>query len=188
MLLVIAIIGILFGIGMNGYRSQRDNFIFNDSLSRVLTLIKTARNYAITSRAAYIDGVATIPPDGYGVDIRRSGTPGQSVLTLFANTGNTDANANRFDPADHVEETYTLPIQTNFEALLKNDKTTAIDGSEAVIIFRPPLANTFISNNQAPDDPVNTLFMQFTNRATAATQRKHFISINRTAGFPELEL
>lgn len=187
MLIVIGIIGVLFGISSNLYRTERDRFIFNDSLSRVLTLIQTARNYATTSRAAYnpADGTSVIPAEGYGVDIRRSATPGESTLTLFANTSAEGAEANRFGTGDLTEETYTIPTQTVFEGILPELKTAATIG-EAVILFRPPLADTFISNNG--DTTINTLYLRFSNRLTSATQKKRFISINRTAGFPELEL
>ncbi len=186
MLLVLAIIGVLFGIGTNLYRKDRDLFIFNDSLSRVLSMIQTARNYATTSRAAYLpDGTSKIPPEGYGVDIKRSATLGQSVVTLFANTGVDGAEVNRFGAGDITEETYTIPTQTVFEGILPDSKTAATIG-EAVILFRPPLAETSINNNQ--DMTINTLYLRFSNRLTSATQKKHIISINRTAGFPELEL
>lgn len=186
LVLVIGIIGVLFAIGSKTYREERDRFAYNDSLSRIIQMIKTARDYASTSRAAMVGGTPTIPPQGYGVYIERLPAP---RVILFANTG---SDANRFEAGadgDLVEETYPLPSQTIFEAMLAGEtRETAVLISDpgALIIFRPPLSTPFISNNATTLFP--TLVLRFVNRNAPAGAERDFISINRIAGFPELEL
>ncbi|MBN1258695.1 prepilin-type N-terminal cleavage/methylation domain-containing protein [Candidatus Peregrinibacteria bacterium] len=203
LILVIAIIGILFGIAGNTYRNQRSRYEFNDSLQRVISLINTARNYAVTSRSAYVGNVPTIPPEGYGVYIEKSATAGGSKIILFANTGSDN---NKYDNTDVIEETYTIPKATVFEALTGDVSGT----SKAVIIFRPPLAEVFIGS--VADGTVTeqeNLTISLYSVETPKIQKldgegnpvldgenhpvmipppaavRH-IKINKTAGFPEL--
>ena len=158
LILVIAIIGILFGIAGNTYRNQRQRYDFTDSQQQILSLINTARNYATTSRATYdknkVDNPATpnderlyIPPEGYGVSIERA----TKKFVLFANTKVDGNSINQYDTGaggDVVEETYTLPNATVFDSLLQPRSSTGL--SKAVIIFRPPLAEVTITDNAVP--------------------------------------
>ena len=198
MMLVLGILGILFAIATNTYSSQRQKFEFEDSLSRVITLIKTARDYAVTSRPYYdkASDKSIVPPEGYGVYIDRA----SKQLILFANTAPADIDSlktikiNTYDaPGDVIEEQYTLPGTAVFEALINGVKqTTTPDNTvpKAVIIFRPPLADTFISNNGDPAVPANlidtlTMKLFFAGSPNVETA-KRYITINKTAGFPEL--
>ncbi len=186
LVLVVAVIGVLFGIGTRTYRNERDRFVFNDSLSRILNLIKTARDYAITSRSAETPTGLVIPREGYGVHINR--TSGQ--FTLFANLG-PDVNRFEGDAADPIEETYTLPSVTVLHSFLKDNKDTPLDTGEALILFRPPFAETFISNNGAAEVEANlmdTLYLRLVNQGAPEGAPASFIFINRVSGFPELEL
>lgn len=188
LVLVIGIIGLLFAIGSKTYREERDRFTYNDSLSRIVGMIKTARDYASTSRAAFMEEAFVVPPEGYGVFLERREAASGSRAVLFANTG---SETNRFDADDLIEATYLFPTQTVFEALLKDNRDTVIPENEAVILFRPPLGATFISNNADPaitTNLINTLFLRLKSRNAPGAAEKDFISINRTAGFPELEL
>jgi len=204
--LVVGILAILFGISTNIYRNQRARVQFNDSLTKMVSLINTARNYAITSRAVYDtskpeEDRTYIPPEGYGIYIERNATLGQSKMILFANTSIAGQNANKYDAADIVEESYAIPNVTNFESMLK-DSLTSVSNSNcvtpttasscAIVIFRPPLADTYISNNgnsTTAANLINTLSMKFSYTGSPDIETaKKYIHINKIAGFPELEL
>jgi hypothetical protein len=184
-------------------------------LTKMVTMINTARNYAATSRAVYdptITDIDTTPEDerryvpkeGYGVYIERSETPGASRMVLFANefagsvTGNDpDVNERRQynEGKDIVEEEYFISDTVVFDEMIKDPIPYRNQNpNKAVIIFIPPLADTFISNNSSYTDDRNwvdtlTLVLHFAGAPDldAANVYKR-ISINKISGFPELEL
>ena len=210
MMVVIIIITIVASIGTNTYQAQRKQVRYNDSILQVLTMIKQARNYAVTSRAVYdtcqVGSESYIPPEGYGVYIERSTTPGQSRVVLFANTQVDDAiELNQYeeelDPCDSdlKEDEYILPLDTVLNDLLTDltgptplDSNTNADENEAVIIFRPPLSDVTLAANDhpltenqltLPDD----LYLEFRRAESAVGIPSQYIHINRIAGFPEIE-
>jgi len=96
---------------------------------------------------------------------------------LFANT---DLNPNIYDKSDIDEETYTLPDVSSLTDII------GISGDEAVIIFKPPLADTFLGDNLA-EPSINELQFEFLRR-NAPDGSEKIIKINKIAGFPEVEL
>ena len=184
LIIVMAIVGILATISLNMYGKQRDQVSFNDSLSKILSMIQTARTYASTSRSAYdTAGDLNVPREGYGVYIDKTG----KKIILFANTkAGTDAEKNRYDEGNEtIEETYTLPQKMIFNSFITDPTLATI--SSAVIIFRPPLADVTITDNDVSSPKqINTLRIQF-SRVGAETVYK-YIKINKTAGFAEIEL
>lgn len=179
LLIVVLIIGLITAFGINTYQVQREQFRFTESLTKVISLINTARNYAITSRAVYDPTKATpsfIPKEGYGIHMDK--TTGE--LVLFANTG-TDFDI--YDVGDLIEETYTLPDISNLDSITRVLELEPDIGDEAVIIFRPPLAETFLGDNIS-DEPINELKFKFLRRGD---DFEKIIKINSIAGFPEVE-
>jgi type II secretory pathway pseudopilin PulG len=204
LVLVIGIIAVLTAIFAGTYRSQSESLKYTNSLNQVVSMIKTARNYAVTSRAAFVNNELVVPPEGYGLYIERSNDPGKSKLVLFANVSaeNPVEKADQFDfddedafPDDVIEEEYYFPVDTIFEAILMGDKSTPI-GDRAVIIFRPPIADAFIANNDVPDqvdvatviEPIDIIYFRFSRRGAPEDVPDKFIKLNKTAGFPEAEL
>jgi len=110
LLVVIIIIAIVASIGANNFKSQRSMVRYNDSILKVMELIKTARNYAVSSRPYYdpILKESFVPPEGYGVYVERSETPGMSRVVLFANTddpiNDSIKDRNQYDADDLFEE------------------------------------------------------------------------------------
>jgi prepilin-type N-terminal cleavage/methylation domain-containing protein len=187
LVVVMAIIALVAAMGINTYGKQRELTKFNDALSKTLSMIQTARTYASTSMSAY-DSTGTnliVPPEGYGVYIDKAG----KKITLFANVkAGTEMEKNRYDEGaggDTVEETYTLPDNMIFDAIITDPESLA--ENFAVIFFRPPLADVTITNNDATSlEQINTLSLQFSRVGTENI--KKVIKINKTAGFPEIEL
>lgn len=212
MLIVTIILGVLFSIGTRTYFRERDRFEFNNAFTKILSIIKTARNFASTSRPVYIEAEDRniIPADGYGVYIKIDPTGNNSFFTLFANTDGLnikDDKPNRFDQNDKEIESYRLPKKVDFRSFDFDDLNDVPDlglveqwtatpspgipsQTEAVIIFRPPLAQTFIGNNLLnPNDiEIDELRMNFINPAAPDVSPKkcQFISIKRAKTFPEL--
>jgi len=184
LIIVMGILAILFTLSVNTYKAQRDQTSFNNSLIDILSVIKTARDYASTSKAAGNTG--TVPVNGYGVYIVKD-VPGKSKLILFANTG---SDADKYDndgeaPDDYIEKEYIIPAKTLFGAFTGDSAN--IGTNKAAIIFKPLLEGVVITNNTAPTVTEFTdLSMQF-SREGAPTAYKT-IKINRIAGFPEIEL
>ena len=87
------------------------------------------------------------------------------------------------DAGDIEEETYTLPDVTSLISIL--DESDGDVGNTAVIIFKPPLADTFLGNNIA-EPSINELQFEFLRRNAPAGSEK-IIKINKIAGFPEVE-
>ncbi len=196
LVLVIAIIGILFAIASNTYSNQRQRYDFTNSQQQILSLISTARNYATTSRAAYFGGKMMIPPEGYGVYIEKNAAAGASKVILFANTGTDN---NKYDATDVIEETYKIPVVTVFDSLLQPESSTNL--SRAVIIFRPPLADVFIGDNDTGDFTALSVGLYLAGTPKTAFPQpdgstitripetaKRYISISKVAGFPELTI
>lgn len=192
LVIVIGILGLLFGITANIYGNQRQRFQFDDSVQQIISLINTARNYATTSRATYdpskpVDQRSYIPPDGYGVFIKKA----TGEFILFANT----LGGQQYKDGDVIEEKFTLPSVTKFEAIINGlVQTTSPDNTvpQAVMIFKPPLADTFISNNGDPNIDANlidtlTIKLSYIGSPDIPTA-KRLIRINKTAGFPELTI
>lgn len=190
LVVVMAIIALVAAMGINTYGKQRELTKFNNALSKTLSMIQTARTYASTSMSAY-DSTGTnliVPPEGYGVYIDKAG----KKITLFANVKvDTEAEKNQYNPSvvstgykgDTVEETYTLPDNMIFDAIITDPESLA--ENFAVIFFRPPLADVTITDN-ADNTGINTLSLQFSRVGTENI--KKVIKINKTAGFPEIEL
>ncbi len=188
LIIVMAIVGILATISLNVYGKQREQVRFNDSLSKILSVIQTARNYASTSRSAYdTAGDLNVPREGYGVYIDKAG----KKIILFANVkASTDDEKNQYNPSvvsegyvsDTIEETYNLPENVSIKSLSLDG--TSPDSNKAVIIFRPPLAEVTITDD-ADDASFNDLTIGVTRANSDVTKN---IKINKTAGFPEIEL
>ena len=109
LVIVMAILAVLSTIAGKTYSAEQKRVQYNNSLMDVLTSIKDARNYSITSRMTY-DKTAIpdrfIPKEGYGVYVERkvdisSGDPvyqGADVV-LFANRGDDDITKNKYENA-----------------------------------------------------------------------------------------
>jgi len=209
LLIVVMIILLVLSIGGNTYRDQRKHVTFNDSVAKVNSMIKLARDYTVTSRSAYDDTgcrpvgeEAFIPEDGYGVYISQSDTLGESRVVLFANTQASNSSDlvqynEVADPcfSDFIEEAYLLPLEVDFEWLGTDKLGTSIEGynnsnDEAIIIFSPPLADaTITAGNDFSTDPtdmvyLDDLYMRFRRSDSASSV---YIHINHIAGFPEIE-
>lgn len=192
-IIVVGIIGVIFAFSSTTFRTQRDNFSYNDSLGKVLDIIKTARNYAITSKGYWDDATSKsiIPKEGYGVFIDKDG----KTLTLFANISIGNNNLYQYDAGDVVLESYELPDSANFTDIVgvnANGADVTMTDSQAVIIFRPPLADTFIAVNPDSIPPSITEIIDLTITlkrydAPASTDGT-LITINKISGFPEIEL
>lgn len=209
LLVVIVIITIVISIGGNAYRDQQKHVNYNNAVFKVSNLIKTARNYAVTSRSVYDvcedleENRVYVPVEGYGVYIFRSDTPGESRAVLFANTEkDSEMEENQFDEidgscadSDLIEEDYTIPVDADLFSL-STDKTLPIGGNgtgdEAVIIFRPPVADALITVNDHPPSPellifLNDLYLQFRRPESDPSIPSTYIHLNHIAGFPEIE-
>jgi len=73
MFTVVVVIAILTAIGGRTYYNERDRFIFNDSLTKILGIIKSARNSATTATGVAISGKYVVPPNGYGIYLHKNG-------------------------------------------------------------------------------------------------------------------
>lgn len=197
LLIVMFIIVLLATIALTSYQKQRVRLTFDQSLINVNNLIKTARNYATTSKKTP-DGI--IPESGYGIYIDLA----EKKFVLFANVSDEDNSDDQYDvngiePDDIImddssyidingvpnSEGYFLPNTTNFESIMNENKTD-IPGGKVVILFRPPLADTTITTNTSPYTTIHTLYMKFSSQLDPEDKRT--IKINATAGFPEIEL
>jgi len=199
-MVVIVIISIVASLGANTYTNQRKQVIYNDSIAKVLSMIKQARNFAVTSRSYYdeLNGLNIIPEEGYGVYIERSDNPGESRIILFANIQVASfEEKNQYDDGDDlIEEEYFLPLDSELVGL-SIDKVLPIttgggtSDDQAVIIFRPPLADATVAVN---DDPqagalavLNDIYLEFRRVGTPLAVSSIYIHMNRIAGFPEIE-
>lgn len=211
MLVVVIIISLIASIGTGAYRNQQAHVRYNDSVFKVLSMIKQARNYTVTSRSVYDDceideaDRVYVPEEGYGVYIERDNTPGESRVVLFANTvAGDEIETNQFDvsgscaASDLIEEDFTIPGDANLVSLSvdKKDPHTGIGGSrtgdEVVIIFRPPLADATIAVNDDPPNIenlviLNDLYLQFRRPESPDSVPSTYIHFNHIAGFPEIE-
>ena len=204
LLVVIVIIAIVSSIGANNFKSQRSQVRYNDSILKVTSLIKTARNYAVTSRTYWdkVNSKNVVAPEGYGVYIEQRDTPGESKVILFANTydplTDSEEDRNQYDANDLIEEEYILPIEIDFIGISVDKLTpvhTPIGGTsgddEVVIIFRPPLATASlaVNDNPLPDQlvPLNDLYLEFERSGSLEGIPSKYIHMGKVAGFPELE-
>ncbi len=194
MIIVLGIMTIISLIGIPTYSKERDRFEFNNALIKTLQLIKTARTYALTSFPIYVGTNNIIPVDGYGVHFKLNTERGKSVITVFANTG---SNALKFDldTGDKILETFVIPKQIDFryfyfdgdkkwKDLPANERGPT--AREGVIIFKPPLGEMTLGNNDAQS--LEELGLQFENPASDAgiPKKCQTITIDRIKRFPEL--
>jgi prepilin-type N-terminal cleavage/methylation domain-containing protein len=212
MLIVTIIIAILMSIGGRIYYDERDKFIYNNALSKVMGIVNTARNLATTSTGVAVGNTYTVPPSGYGVYINLTPDANEPNFTLFASLGGSSADLNTtFDKgtikppdtmADKIIETYRLPDQLHLQFLKINDgaglqdqpTTWKLTGTtpellikEGLIMFRPPLADTYLSAGTSHPD-LEDLVMRFynPNEVKASKKKCQYISINRIRTFPDL--
>jgi len=210
LVIVISIIGVLTAIFGGAYRSQSTQVNFNNAMSKVVDIIQTARNYAVSSRSTMVSGALKIPPAGYGVYIERGATLGTSRVILFANVSDTGNRAFQYDndgpagnPADDiVEETYTLPKDIDLGAIIGDGSTVVPTPlgtpQRVVIIFTPPLADAYVVRNIGPNSSAaafNTapiqygdLRLPFSRPGAPAGTPPKYLHFDKTAGFAELEL
>lgn len=156
-----------------------------------------------------------IPVDGYGIFIDLNPAAGEPHFILFANIdpsspSGADNLPNQYDftaqaQADQIIESYRLPKQVDFHAfffdetpgngiLVKEwDTTTDPENPspggtrQAVIIFKPPLADTFLGDNGTK--VVEEVAMKFINLEAPAGASKACptIRLNRIKTFPEID-
>ena len=203
MLVVIIIIAIVSTIGTNTYKNQRSQVRYNDSIIKVLSLVKMAKNYSISSRPVFDESKPAgeenyIPKEGYGVYFERSEIPGKSRIILFANTqaNEDEAEKNQYDEGkDVIEEEYILDDATQFFGLwsdIKDPPATigGADENKAVVIFRPPLAEGFIAANDNPQldslTVLQDLYLEFKRNEADAKIPSQFIHINKISGVAEV--
>ncbi|MBI5412690.1 prepilin-type N-terminal cleavage/methylation domain-containing protein [Candidatus Peregrinibacteria bacterium] len=199
-IIVVMILAFISTISFRTYYDLREKQDFNNALNQIVELIKTARNDAITSQAVYLETAPEtpiIPSKGYGVFINLTPTETEAHLTLFANTSVQGNFADQFDEEDSILEKLSLPASITFDKLFKLSPTelrgipdTGTDiGNQAVILFRPPVAETFLSNNGDPTIPENlidTLSIQLFPKSQAT--RKKVITIDKIGGIPAIHL
>ncbi len=211
--IVTLIAAILMSIGGRVYFQERDRFEFNEAFIQMTGMLTDARNFASTSHSVYVDGLGEklIPADGYGVYIKLEPDPNiNSTFTLFANLGegssyeeyqNDESEKNakkRFDDDDKILRTFEIPGNlVNFESFYfdgtwqwDTDEPEGPTATEAVVIYTPPLADTFIGDNSlGMTDSMEELGMKFFNPAAPEDSPKkcQFIRINRVKTFPALE-
>ncbi len=202
LIIVITVMAFLTVIGGRVYYTERNRFEFNNAFIEMLGIIKTARNYATTSQAYYVDDNIknVIPIDGYGVRIKLNAATDELDFTLFANLGSgnyyedyqNDDYPDRFDNNDQTIKTYHLPKQVIFRSFYFNGneqwngEEEIPSATEAVIIFKPPMAEAFLGNNAGGS--LEELRIKFINPDAPEVSPKKclFIRINRIKTFPEL--
>jgi len=235
LLIVIAILGILFTLAGKTYTTERKRVQYNNALADVLTVIKEARNYSVTSRMAYdanrqnnsytanideslLENHRFIPKEGYGVyvEMKYAGSPtavydGAEVI-LFTNVESHDdpsgsnhemeinqynkvPTAPGFPDDDLIEQRHILEKKyITLEGLyntctpIANQKISCSNSvNSRSIIFRPPLADTYIADNNNPiSGKINTLYLVFSNPNAPSGAQKKVIRINAISGFAEL--
>ena len=202
MLVVIVIIILVLSFGFNTYQSQRKYVRYNEGISKILTLIKTAKNYAVISRSVLDESKnpgeeSYVPKEGYGIYIEKGEGQNASKVILFANTQiENEEEKNQYDAGDILEEEYILDPQVNLVGLWKDlelPEHTALSDTEknkAVIIFRPPLADTLIAVNNHPlkDElkKLDDLYLEFRQRDTPEGIPSLYIHINQISGIAEM--
>lgn len=200
MILVMGVMAILAVIGGQTYFRERDHFEFNNALIKTLQMIKSVRTNAVTSAPIFDESTQknVIPVDGYGIHFKLDKVRGASEITLFANTNNAGADAEKFDPLqDKILETYLLPKQIDFRHFWFNGvkqwqgAPAPVDergptAKEAVIIFKPPLGEMTIGDNASQS--LIELGLQFKNPSEDSTGPKKCqkITIEQVKRFPEL--
>lgn len=204
MLVVTIIIGILSTIGTRTYFNERDRFEFNNALTSTIGMINLARNMATSSQSVYSPtaGKQIVPREGYGVYINLQPINDEPNFTLFASLGDEDADPTtpnkKFNSGnDYVMERYRLPKQVEFQYFLyegiekwdNNLEPPAATKTEAVIFFRPPLADTYIGSNEVIPQDLEKLGMRFYNINAIEGSKKacQKISITRVKAFPTIE-
>ncbi len=208
MLVVVIIITLVMSIGGTSYLNQRKFVTYNNGISKILYLIKTARNNAVTSHSVY-DACKINEADknyavkeGYGVYIERSELEGKSRVVLFANTkADTEVEKNQYNEnadtcnSDLVEEVFYLPKEIDFIGLFKDKADpvhTDIGGSDpnkAVIIFRAPIGDASIAVNDHATTRtyLEDLYLEFRHTQANISAKSNYIHFNHIAGFPEIE-
>lgn len=214
MIMVVLIISALTIISGRTYFTERDRFEFNNAFIEITGMIKEARNLATTSQSVYISEINknVVPADGYGIYIKLEPDPNTpSFFKLFANLGSgadyedylnedSEENAKIFDNNDKVIKTFTIPSQVQFHSFYfdgawkwnpgEGEDPPAPTATEAVIIFKPPLAETFIGNNDSTNAiEMDELGLKFFNPAADDDSPKKciFIRFNRIKTFPAIE-
>ena len=213
MIMVVLIISALTIISGRTYFTERDRFEFNNAFIEMTGMIKEARNLATTSQSVYISAIKknVVPADGYGIYINLEPDQDKPHFTLFANLGpgadyedylneDSEENARIFDNNDKIIKTFTIPSQVQFHSFYFDDlwkwdeedlpNPAAPNATEAVIIFKPPLAETLIGNNDTVNpEELDKLGLKFFNPAADDNSPKKciFIRFNRIKTFPAIE-
>lgn len=205
------------GIGGRTYYIERDRIEYNSYLTKILGIINTARDSAISSRGVPVKGKYVVPPSGYGVYININPQDNDPNFTLFASLGDEDKNPStlnkKFDKGipnpdnlqeipDLILQKFRLPPKMYFQFFKFNTGTgfeekwngspPELTATEAVIFFRPPLADMYIGGgNPAPDayQELEELSMRFYNPSAVDTSPKRcqYVTINRIKTFPVIE-
>ena len=200
LVVVVIVLGILGTMSFRTYLDMIQRQEFDNALNMIVEMIQTARNDAVTSHAVYTTDQPTtpvIPPEGYGVYLNLTPPEGGAQVIVFANTSaDTREKASQFDPDDLILDGFKLAPSVVFDKLFKLEagQTVAPDagieaGAEAVILFKPPFAETFISNNKDPADvnnSIDTLSIQLLGRNDPT--HKKVITIDQVSGVPAIHL
>jgi len=215
MILVTIVIGILMGIGGRTYYIERDRIEYNSYLTKILGIINTARTSAIASRGVPASGKYVVPPSGYGVYININPQNNNPNFTLFASLGDEDSDPStlnkKFDKGvatapdtipDLILEKFRLPPKMYFQFFKFNTGTglqekwnespPKLTATEAIIFFRPPLADMYIGGwvtDPEEYQELEELSMRFYNPSEVETSPKRcqYATINRIKTYPVIE-
>ena len=190
LIIVIGIITLLFGISFRTYYNQRDSLEYQNNITKILSLVNQARTDASTSKAVYIGSQNIIPKEGFGIYIERNTTTPSKVI-LFANVSAADTNAaTSFDSGDIIEEQMELANNTIFKNIvITNPDPADFIPTRAVILFKPPLAETYIKvfDTKSPTPTIQEptdLTLIFSRAGKLDLEDK--LNLNKAAGFMEL--
>lgn len=196
-IIVVMLILLIMTLGINTYRNQQRHVVYNEAVFEVLTMVKTARNHALTNRPIFDEEqtLSVIPKNGYGVYFERSENPGESRVVLFANTAaETALEKFQFDPDEHIEQEFFLDETVDFVGMwadLNAPDHTPIGGEEAVLIFSLPLEEALLTLNNMPADVESMtrfqdLYLEFRLAESPNDTPSQYIHINSLSGLAEV--
>jgi prepilin-type N-terminal cleavage/methylation domain-containing protein len=195
-LIVIAIVMILASLAVPNFSQNQRKTLARQNIQDVFLLIQEARTAAISSKThARADQAESVPTGGYGVYIDTS----SNVLTFFVDDWNAaqsgvvspERDTNPLDPdhtytagSDTSVNTLTLNPDVGISNLKASSTGSSVALSKAALIFTPPLAETFLNNNESPRTDFIDLYFDIGLKDGSLKKTMH---LNRISGYTEVQ-
>ncbi|MBI4975288.1 prepilin-type N-terminal cleavage/methylation domain-containing protein [Candidatus Peregrinibacteria bacterium] len=176
-LLVMAVIAIVSVSALSSYMNSTRSFDFISKYKEIVSMVRSARSYAVTSEMVQKSDNTTVLPDRYGIKIEQ--ILGATTFTLFADTGSQSFS---YDSDDALKDKKTYTSDYIIKLLKPSGEIFPI-----YLFFETGGGSMSIYKNSSPTPlPIPISQAPFMSFSFEKGSFKKFITVFQTSGMAEI--